>query len=42
MIGDAGYDVIEVDNADKAIAILEGWSDITPRFRRAVFLIYTC
>jgi hypothetical protein len=24
MIGDAGYDVIEADNADEAIAILEG------------------
>ena len=28
MIGDAGYDVIEVDNADEAIAILEGRPDI--------------
>jgi hypothetical protein len=28
MIGDAGYDVIEADNADEAIAILEGRSDI--------------
>jgi CheY-like chemotaxis protein len=38
MIGDAGYDVIEVGNADEAIAILEGRPDIEVVFMDGVKL----